>query len=666
MKRWGKTAPLWILIWLTVISTFAEEGYRNRRIQAVRTDQPPVIDGKLDDPCWRKTPRAYPFIDSYTSKLAPDQTEAYVIYDEKAIYVAFKCFDSHPEQIKATETKRDGNPWGDDFVEVAIDPFDIGQFSGRNVFKVNAIGTRFTEIRGGRADKAEWKGDWQAAVRRTEFGWTAEMAIPWDIMDRPSSDKPITMGINFGRSQARTGIFSFWSDLGYPFHHEWNGHLVGVLLPKRKPKGVLKVLGYTFGGVKPDRRMLRGGVNFRYRPASQLNFLLTINPDFSNVEQEVETIDFSYLPRAYSDKRPFFQEGREVFGGKEQIFYSRKIIWMDGGLKGYGRRGRWSFGVMDCFDLDRWNALLITVSREVGKAGSFGVSTVNYLDSKEGYNQTAYLTYYGRFGKITTGFNIGGSLTEGENGEGSFGSGRIGWMGKNLFANLTVGYISPGYETRLGFMPSKPYKGIGFNIGYSVRRLMEGRLSMGVGMRANDYNHYEGGDYRSRISPWFWTGFSEGTRWGFGTSLQFEKSRFEEFKDTVLSGGMNLWRRYDLFEIGGSLSLSLGTRREESYRFIKPSIKVTSKGNVFLLNYYIEDLKLGEERTRQHVLWMNLNITPERSLGGRMVLKGDRLNWYLSYRQGVRRGMDAYFILGDPNAEEFRRRAVLKLIMPLR
>ncbi|MCD6505593.1 carbohydrate binding family 9 domain-containing protein [Candidatus Poribacteria bacterium] len=666
MGKWIGRISLWVLICLTPISTLAGEGYRNRRIQAVKTDQPPVIDGKLDDLCWKKAPLAHPFIDSYTSKVAPDQTEAYVLYDEKALYVAFKCFDSQPDQIKATETKRDGNPWGDDFVEVAIDPFDIGQFSGRNVFKVNAIGTQFTEIRGGRANKAEWKGDWQAAVRRTEFGWTAEMAIPWDIMDRPSSDKPITMGINFGRYQARTKIFSFWSDLGYPFHHEWNGHLVGVILPKRKPKRLVRILGYTFGGIKPDRRMLRGGLNLRYRPSGQANVLLTINPDFSNVEQEVETIDFSYLPRAYSDKRPFFQEGREVFGGKQEIFYSRRIIWMDGGVKGYGRKGRWTFGVMDCFDLDRWNAFLMRVSREVGEAGSISFSMASHLDSEEGYNQTTYLAYNGRFGDMIMGFDIGASLTEGEGGEGSFGSGYVGWRGRNLFANLTGRYISPGYETRLGFAPSEPCKGIGFNLGYSAERLMEGKLSMGVGILANDYNHYEGGDYRSRISPWFWTWFSEGTRWGFGTHLQFERSRFEEFEDTVLSGGVNLWRRYDLFEISGGLSLSLGTRREESYRFIKPSLKVTSKGNVLVFNYYIEALKLGKKREKLHVLWINFNITPERSLGGRMVLKGDKLNWYLSYRQGVRRGMDVYFIMGDPNAEEFSRRAVLKLIIPLK
>lgn len=60
----------------------------------------------------------------------------------------FKCSDLYPDQIKARETKREGNISEDDHVEVVIDPFNIKQFTGRNVFKVNAIGTQFTEIRG--------------------------------------------------------------------------------------------------------------------------------------------------------------------------------------------------------------------------------------------------------------------------------------------------------------------------------------------------------------------------------------------------------------------------------------------------------------------------------------------------------------------------------------
>lgn len=344
-----------------------EKDFRNRRIEAVKSSQPPKIDGVLDDPCWKDAPVAKPFIDSYTGKPAQDQTEAYVLYDEKGLYVAFRCFDPYPDQIKARETKREGNISGDDHVEVVVDPFNIKQFTGRNVFKVNAIGTQFTEIRGGRAEKIEWMGDWYAAASRTDFGWIAEIFIPWDIMDHPSSKRPMTIGINFGRHQARTGISSFWSYIGYrPYHLEWDGYLVGVVLPKSRVKAA-HVLGYIFGGTEPEgKRELRAGLDLRYRPNPQITALLTVKPDFSNIEQEVEFIDFSYVPRAYSDKRPFFREGNEMFGVGWGEFYSRAIGEIDAGVKLYGRRGRMKIGVMDCTDLGEWNLFIGCLGREIG------------------------------------------------------------------------------------------------------------------------------------------------------------------------------------------------------------------------------------------------------------------------------------------------------------
>lgn len=660
---------IWIFGFLICIPSLAlaDEDYRKRRIEAVKTDQPPTIDGKLDDPCWEKAPVAKPFIDHYTSKPASDQTEAYVLYDDHALYVAFKCFDSQPDQIKATETKREGNPWEDDFVGVLIDPFNVGQLSGLNVFKVNAIGTQFTEIRTGRAEK--WIGDWKGAAQRTEFGWTAEIAVPWDIMERPSSDKPLTMRINFERHQARGKIHSFWSDLGHPFHHEWNGYFLGVILPKMKGERLkrLKLLGYGFGGYELEGWRIRGGLDLRYQPTTQTNLLLTINPDFSSVEQEVESIDFSYFARAYSDRRPFFQEGSQIFSVPNPIvFYSRNIGQIDGGLKGYGRIGRWTFGIMDCFDLDKWNSSLINVNREVGKASSVRLSLIGHMDSEKGYNHVAYLSCNVHLTNLHSSMEVGGSFTDGEGGEGSFGSGNIRWAGKNLNMGLSGGYLSPGYRSMLGLPTMKPYKSIGFDISYGAERLMRERLSVRGGVSVSDVDYYEGGDYISGISPFIWIGFSEGTRWGFGTFISLERTRFEEFKDRVLGGMGYFWKRHELFDLSGRVNLSFGTRQEESYRYIGSNIKVGSKGNVVVADYSLGCIKHGDMRMGQHVLSMNFNITPERTLAGRAVLRGDKLNYYFSYRQGLKRGVDIYFILGDPNAEKFTKRALLKLIVPIK
>ncbi|MDO8587364.1 MAG: hypothetical protein Q7T82_10015 [Armatimonadota bacterium] len=68
---------------------------------------------------------------------------------------------------------------------------------------------------------------------------------------------------------------------------------------------------------------------------------------------------------------------------------------------------------------------------------------------------------------------------------------------------------------------------------------------------------------------------------------------------------------------------------------------------------------------RQVVTTWNYDLTPEKSIGGRLVRRLGKQNLYFSYRQQVRRGMDAYLIYGDPNAEESTDRISLKIVQPL-
>jgi len=185
-----------------------------KTMNAVRTSQHPKIDGKLDDPCWQEAPKATDFADKLFDKVVKDQTIAYLVYDDTNVYVAFYCFDSQPDKIIARETKRDGNLWSDDYVIFAIDPFHEHKFDDRSYFMVNAIGTQLSGIAGGRASKTEWKGDWKTAVSRTPDGWIVEMAIPFSIINYPSTDKPVTIGVNFERKQQNTGVYSYWSNIG--------------------------------------------------------------------------------------------------------------------------------------------------------------------------------------------------------------------------------------------------------------------------------------------------------------------------------------------------------------------------------------------------------------------------------------------------------------------
>ncbi|MCA1649628.1 MAG: carbohydrate binding family 9 domain-containing protein [Acidobacteria bacterium] len=95
-----------------------------------------------------------------------------------AILVGIVCEDSDPSGIVSFSVRRDATLNSEDHVRVVPGPFLDGR-SGY-VFAVNPSGARYDALvnPGGETDNPEWDGIWEAATRRTESGWTAEIWIP--------------------------------------------------------------------------------------------------------------------------------------------------------------------------------------------------------------------------------------------------------------------------------------------------------------------------------------------------------------------------------------------------------------------------------------------------------------------------------------------------------
>ena len=134
-----------------------------------------------------------------------------------------------------------------------------------------------------------------------------------------------------------------------------------MLPPQRKRE--FKLLPYIIGGIsetETDERKYtaRGGADLRYEVTQQLRLIGTANPDFDNIEQAVEGIDFSYGERYVEDRRPFFSEGGNVYN-LGNLFHSRRIMDMDGGLKLFGKLGKnTSVGTLGTYHRNNQNFIL--------------------------------------------------------------------------------------------------------------------------------------------------------------------------------------------------------------------------------------------------------------------------------------------------------------------
>ena len=154
---------------------------------------------------------------------------------------------TYPDKIVARQTKDQTRIRGEDWVSFSLDPFHTHQFSDRNFFIVNPLGTKFAHLATGRAEKSEWIGLWKAAAQIVEDGWIVEMEIPWQMLDYPDTTEPVRMGINIDRLQQRTGERAWWCNLGVQEFRENDGHWIDVLPPPRQRE--LKVLPYLIGGI---------------------------------------------------------------------------------------------------------------------------------------------------------------------------------------------------------------------------------------------------------------------------------------------------------------------------------------------------------------------------------------------------------------------------------
>ncbi len=142
---------------------------------------PPVIDGQLDDPCWKTATPAGTFHvikEGGTSA----KHKAWVTYDNEWLYVAFDVAQSTLERDKTRYFKHDENIQREDNVQVSFDPGTDGELYYQ--FLVNKANTRadFRMTRAAGRERENWNIPWRSATRETETGWQVEIALPFSLI----------------------------------------------------------------------------------------------------------------------------------------------------------------------------------------------------------------------------------------------------------------------------------------------------------------------------------------------------------------------------------------------------------------------------------------------------------------------------------------------------
>jgi len=200
-----------IALCLAANLVFAQEGSFDRCGLAIRVDEPPIIDGYLDDPQWQEGDRLTAFtLLSAPATLPQAQTVGRVLYDENRIYVAVECLDPNMALLVYQKRPRDDSIWEDDSIEVHFDP----HHEKANYFQVivNPISSFYDAIE---LDQT-WNADLKVKAQRLEDRWTVEFSLALASLDAPMPREGSSWGFDLFRRQKSTGVTlkSAWSNTG--------------------------------------------------------------------------------------------------------------------------------------------------------------------------------------------------------------------------------------------------------------------------------------------------------------------------------------------------------------------------------------------------------------------------------------------------------------------
>jgi hypothetical protein len=628
------------------------------RVTSVRVEQPPKIDGVLDDPCWQQAAHLDGFYREEKDLPATEPTDAYICQDAGHLYVAFRCHDSRVDQIKATQRKRNGTMHLDDSVALQLDTYH--EHRDAYWFEVNPRGTQNEDIPGGAAPKIEWQGDWRAAARINSDGWTAEIAIPFKILRYPNG--PCTWGMALQRKLAREQEWSIWPRMHGVFNPEMCADLTGLQLPPYHEPTVL--LPYTLTESSTDTgNRLHFGLDVKRPLASGLRLYGTYRPDFRDIENVVETIDFSYTERWLPERRPFFIE---AYGdGSSIVLYTRRIGDIREGIGVIGRTGRHEAGVLYVNAFDQGNIFAVQHGYQLAPASEVSWA----LSGQQGAENPDHVTFatgldLGRNTKVGTDsmllrYYASRSAGAGGNdaiwrisGSRSRGQGRV-----SLWANYTE--IGADFNDILAYVPEKGVRK------YTLSADSWSRRETGRIRTTSWWSSFDGADSLIGDPSYYFVDVGAGREFRNhrSQSIGAHYGRRERFTDAAvnLSHG---WNVNDLYRCG-SVYGEIGRRLAGTSLFASARQGLKLSDSLALqisAEYLYMTSPIEPEKGHQIVLTGAYDLSNERTISGRLVDRRQGLNFYMTYRQAVRRGMDMYVIVGDPNADTFTRRIAIKAV----
>ena len=461
-----------------------------RELKATRINTHLKVDGKLDESEWKQVRASSDFvqIEPLQGEKPSQNTYIRVLYNKQFLYFGIFAADSlGKKSIRATDFKRDFNFRQHDLIALSFDGFN----DKRNAMALvtNPYGVQrdllaFDDI----YFDVDWDGLWRVRTSRTDSGWVAEMAVPWQTLRYPkSADSLQSWGFNVFRNRRLSNEQSAFSAFPRVFSNlrmDYAGKLTHLQAPppgtniRIQPYLLSSYDSYSSPDLSSKDTKLKFGGELKWAINSNAILDLTSNTDFAQADADRQVNNVTRFSVFFPERRQFFLENASLFGVgvgpsedfsggfmRVQPFFSRRIglddsgnpIPIDAGGRFVYRSSKQNFGLIAMRQRGRdetpaTNFLVGRYSKNFGEQNRIG-TLLTLKNRPDGSNIVGAVDGFFRFKQF---HSLNSMLVYSK----STGSGKQGFSGMTqyTFTNnqmkiwLTQSVVTKDFNPEMGFV----------------------------------------------------------------------------------------------------------------------------------------------------------------------------------------------------------------------
>ena len=477
-----------------------------------------VIDGVLDELVWQKAQEGTNFVERSPDpgKAARVSPKVRVLYDRDALYVGIEVpLVQGVDKPQALNLLRDSfRLFSDDSISLKIDVNGDKKTTLGFAINPNNAQLDYLATDNGRQFLIEFDTVWESETSVRPGVWFAELRIPAEALARKSAKGNVSMGINITHDENAGRRVTDWSplkpELGPIFAADY-GRLEGIeefrdgtpvtLLPY----ALLEYPGETILGVDLPVKVRAGG-EVRARLLNDTWAELSLLTDFSQVDLDDSILNLDRFPLFFPEKRAFFLTASDIFSfgfdRNATPFFTRRIgldddsevdpLW--GGVKFYGREGRFRFGIQDALAISE--ATNFAVARARVDFGDSYVGAYWGMRHKLNPNEVTEESENYALGIDTEvrafdgHLRMRGALSSASDGgvvlkDSMSASASVLWAGRVFSPQAGLLWVQPDYLPRIGFVRRSDFSSTSLSLPLTFRSPSKAIRRFGIGLSGN-------------------------------------------------------------------------------------------------------------------------------------------------------------------------------------